>query len=253
MGARLVEVGSNLKEAQLLNIIEECTVASSLPAPKVYIIDAQQINAFAAGLSPEDAAIAVTTGALDQLSREELQGVIAHEFSHIGNGDMKIGLRLAAMLAGFYWLLYVASRILDLFEGSRNRNSSSSGRGGSSSSSSGGAGGAGGVGLFFVVVLMFFAAGIIGWILGSILKSAISCQREYLADASSAQYTRNPSGLANALRKILHETVKDMPKKGMFYSHLYLEDHSSFSLFETHPPLRERIRALEGIPTEAAL
>lgn len=232
MGARLANAESGLKEAQLLNIVTECAIASSLPVPQTYIIDAEQINAFAAGLSAENVAIAITRGALNQLSREEIQGVIAHEFGHISNGDTKIGLRLAAMVMGFYFILYLALRLFQISE---------RGRGGSRRF------GEIGRNPVLWVALIFAGAGAITWLFGSILKAAVSRQREYLADASSVQFTRNPDGLANALRKIQDETIKDMPKTGMAYSHLYLDDHESLSsLFATHPPLKKRIKAIVG-------
>jgi heat shock protein HtpX len=230
MGARLAEADADLGEAQLLNIVKECAIASCLPVPKTYIIDAQQINAFAAGLSTDDVVIGVTRGALQQLSRAELQGVIAHEFGHIRNGDTRIGLRLAAMLMGFYFIFYVALR---LFEASGRMSRSRSSRESERNP-------------VLWVALVFVLAGAIGWLFGSILKAAVGRQREYLADASSVQYTRNPKGLADALRKILHEAKKDMPKAGMAYSHLYLDDHHSLSsLFATHPPLKRRIEAID--------
>lgn len=232
MGAHLIDGTTDMKEAQLLNIVSECAIASSLPVPKTYIIEAEQINAFAAGLSPGDAVIAVTSGALTRLSREEMQGVIAHEFGHIKNGDMRIGLRLAAMLMGFYFILYLSLRIFQI---------SGRGRGGRRS-------GEGGTSLVVVGALIMLLAGAMSWFLGSILKAAVSRQREYLADASSVQFTRNPEGLLSALRAIENETVKDMPKTGMAYSHLYLDDHHSLSsLFATHPPLKKRIQALQGV------
>jgi heat shock protein HtpX len=228
MGGALADASSSVKSQELLNIVEECAIASSLPVPKTYIINAKQINAFTAGLTPDDTIIAVTEGALESLSRDELQGVIAHEFGHIKSGDMKIGLRLAAMLMGFYFILYFSLRLFQISGSSRRS-------------------GEKGVNPVFLTAVILLAAGAITWFLGSILKAAVNRQREYLADASSVQFTRNPDGLANALRKIQNETKKDMPKTGMAYSHLYLDDHNSFSsLFSTHPPLEKRIQVIEG-------
>ena len=226
IGARLADP-ANPNEAQFLNIVRECAVASSLPVPKAYVIEADQINAFAAGLSTDDAVIAVTRGALLQLTRAELQGVVAHEFGHIRNGDARIGLRLAAMLMGFYCILYVAFRTFEVSGRVRSRGSEKN--------------------PVLLMALIFTLAGAIGWLVGSILKAAVSRQREYLADASSVQFTRNPKGLAGALRKILHETKKDMPKAGMAYSHLYLDDRHS--IFATHPPLKRRIEAIDPQPS----
>lgn len=228
MGGRPADASHGPKEAQLLNIVEECAIAASLPIPTTYIIDAEAINAFAAGLKQDKASITVTRGALELLSRDEMQAVVAHEFGHISNGDMTIGLRLAAMLMGFYFILYLAMRILQFSGGFGRSNSNSRGQN-----------------PVQLAALLLIAVGAFSWFFGSILKAAINRQREYLADASSVQFTRNPAGLASALRKIQDETVKDMPKTGMAYSHLYLDDHSSFSsLFATHPPLEKRIEAI---------
>ncbi len=231
VGARRVDPAyATLEEQQLLNIVEEIALAAHLPTPAVYILEAQEINAFAAGLTTENAAVTVTRGCMQQLSRDELQGVIAHEFGHIYNGDMAISLRLAAMLMGFYFVLYLAMRMMQLSNMQR---------------SSGGRKNSGGV--IVIGALILAAAGSIMWFAGSILKATISRQREYLADACAVQFTRNPNGIAGALKKIGGETVHDMPKSGMAISHMYLADTSFFSdLFATHPPLPLRIAAIEG-------
>lgn len=218
------------KERQLLNIVEETAIASALPVPPVYLLRAKEINAFAAGLSPDDAVIAVTQGSLNQLSRDELQAVIAHEFGHVQNGDMLISMRLAAMIMGFFFILYIAMRILQFSNIRTSRDEER--RGGNP---------------IAIAAIILLAAGAFTWLIGTILKCSISRQREYLADASSVQYTRNPDGLANALRKIADEPVHDMPKSGMAFSHMYFEDTSFFSkLFASHPPIEKRIEALEG-------
>lgn len=226
VGGRLVDPSSqNPKERQLLNVVQEIAIATSCPMPKVYILPVHEINAFAAGLTPEGAAIAVTQGTLDKLTRDELQGVLAHEFGHIVNADMVISMRLAAMLMGFFFVLYIGLRIL---QGSRFR-SRQEGRGGNP---------------ILIAALIFIAAGALTWFVGSILKATVSRQREYLADASAVQFTRNPAGIANALRKIAAEYDYDMPKTGAAYAHMYFEDHSS--LFASHPPIWKRIEAIEG-------
>lgn len=217
-------------ERQLLNIVEEIALAASLPMPAVYILDAEEINAFAAGTSPENAAITITWGALNKLNRDEIQGVIAHEFGHIYNADMKISMRLAAMVMGFLVINYIGLRLL---QGAFYRSRSQEDRVPN---------------LLVLVAVIFALAGIVTWFFGSILKAMVSREREYLADACSVQFTRNPDGLVGALQKIERSTISDMPKGGMAYSHLYFNSHISYweSLFSSHPPLRKRIAAIKG-------
>ncbi len=227
VGAR--PVNPNTKdphEIQLLNVVKEMSVAAAIPTPPVFILDqSREINAFAAGTSPTNAAVTVTRGTLLTLTREELQGVIGHEMGHVYNGDMKISLRLAAMVMGFFFILYIALRLLQF--GPRSRDEK-------------------GPNPVVLAALILAIAGALSWFLGSILKAAISRQREYLADACAVQFTRNPNGISGALRKIAHEQVHDMPTAGMAYSHLYLDNHVGLSaLFATHPPLNKRIEAIE--------
>jgi heat shock protein HtpX len=232
IGARRVSPDTaDFKERQLLNTVEEIALACALPVPAVYIMEAKQINAFAAGLTQDKAAIAVTRGTLELLDRDELQGVIAHEFGHIYNGDMRISMQLAAMLMGFFIVLYLGFRLLRtsmLFGGSSRRE----GKGGNP---------------MMAGVIILMAAGATTWFFGSILRAMVSREREYLADACAVQFTRNPSGIANALRKIGSMHVHDMPKEGAAFAHMYF-DHQSLlgSIFATHPPLKKRIEAIEG-------
>jgi heat shock protein HtpX len=221
---------NSAKEIELLNIVEEISIASRLPMPKVYLINAEEINAFAAGLHPEKSVIAVTTGALRNLSREELQGVIAHEFGHIASGDMRVGMRLAALLMGFFLVFYIGMRLLEgsLLFGRGN------GRRGNS---------------LPLIALLLLVAGVVLWFAGNILRACVSRAREYNADASAVEFTRNPYGIAGALKKIqvLNNEVQDMPKSGMGYGHLYLDNRSFWCrLFATHPSLDKRIAALLG-------
>jgi heat shock protein HtpX len=218
------------KERQLMNIVEEISIATSLPIPPVYILDAQEINAFAAGTSPDNAAITVTRGCLNLLNRDELQGVLAHEFGHIYHRDMTIGMRVAAMVMGFFIVTYIGLRLLENSSYSRRNEER---RGGNP---------------IAILAIIFLIAGAVTWFFGSILQAMVSRQREYLADASSVQYTRNPSGIANALRKIAHSQVSDMPRSGQPFAHLYFNEHASFwsRIFATHPPLEDRIAAIEG-------
>lgn len=238
VGARRVDPQNALpREQMLLNIVEEISIAASVPMPAVYLLDAKEINAFAAGMAPDNAAVTVTRGTLNLLNRDELQGVVAHEFGHIHNGDMLISMRIAAMVMGFFFVLYLAMRLLQIasFRNGRDDNRR-------------------GANPLIAAAFILMAAGAFTWFAGSVLKSMVSREREYLADACAVQFTRNPDGIANALRKIAGEQVHDMPKSGMAYSHMYLEDTSVMSfLFATHPPIEKRIAALEGrkyIPAE---
>ncbi len=233
LGAYLVDQQTkDPKERQLLNIVEEIALATSLPVPPVYILRAREINAFAAGTSPQNAAIAVTTGTLNLLNRSELQGVLAHEFGHIYNRDMTIGMRVAAMIMGFFIITYIGLRLLQF--GSFSRRSNDDQKNGGNP--------------MMIIGLIFLVAGAVTWFFGSILQAMVSRQREYLADACSVQYTRNPAGIAGALRKIKEHAISDMPKNGQPFAHLYFNEHASFfsKLFASHPPLEERIAAIEG-------
>lgn len=232
VGAELVDPDTrDPKERQLLNIVEEIALATSLPVPPVYILDAEEINAFAAGTSPSNAAITVTTGCLYALKRDELQGVLAHEFGHIYNRDMTISMRVAAMVMGFFFVTYIGLRMLQF--SSYSRRSNGEGKGGNPA---------------VLIGLIFLVAGAVTWFFGSILQAMVSRQREYLADACSVQYTRNPEGIAGALRKILKSQISDMPKSGQPFAHMYFNEHESFwaKLFASHPPLKDRIAAIEG-------
>lgn len=232
VGARRVHPHTtNPKERQLVNIVEELAIATSLPIPPVYILEAQEINAFAAGTNPDNAAVTVTRGCLNLLNRDELQGVLAHEFGHIYNKDMTIGMRVAAMIMGFFLVTYIGLRLLQ--SSAYIRSSDDDRRGGNPMA---------------LIALILLAAGTITWFFGSILQAMVSRQREYLADASSVQYTRNPEGIASALRKIGRLDVSDMPRSGQPFAHLYFNEHPSFwsRLFATHPPLEKRIAAIEN-------
>ncbi|MFI0434553.1 MAG: M48 family metallopeptidase [Parachlamydiaceae bacterium] len=231
VGAELVDPYTrNAKERQLINIVEEISIATSLPVPLVYILDVDEINAFAAGTSPDNAAITVTKGCLNLLNRDELQGVLAHEFGHIYHRDMTIGMRVAAMITGFFIVTYIGIRLLSSSSYSDRDDDRKGGN------------------PIAIVALIFLIAGSITWFFGSILQAMVSRQREFLADASSVQYTRNPHGIANALRKIEAHHVSDMPRSGQPFAHLYFNEHPSLwsRIFATHPPIEERIAAIEG-------
>ncbi len=211
-------------EQKLMNVVEEMAIASGTPVPEVYVLPEEEgINAFAAGNSTNDAAIGVTRGCMRLLSRDELQGVIAHEFSHILNGDMRLNLRLIGIVNGILCLA-ILGRILLRTRGKRNPLPP--------------------VGLVLLVI------GSIGVFFGRLIKSAVSRQREFLADAAAVQFTRNPGGLAGALKKIggLSQGSRLTAPNAEEASHLFFGNGLKpawFNLMATHPPLEERIRALD--------
>lgn len=244
VGARPVATGTtDLRERTLLNVVEEMALASGVPAPAVYVLpDEPGINAFAAGYSPADAAVAVSAGALARLSRDELQGVIAHEFSHILNGDMRLNTRLSALIHGLLALSMLGRGALRA--ATRVRWSGGSRRGKDA---------AGGLALVVLVLaagLTLLVVGFCGHLFGKIIQAAVSRQREFLADASAVQFTRNPAGLLGALKKIggaPHGGELDDARASEISHHCFVQNFRSglAGLFATHPPLEQRIRALE--------
>lgn len=254
LGGRLIAPGSQTpEERRLMNVVEEMAIASGIAVPAVYILDEPGINAFAAGKSPNSAVIGVTRGALEQLDRDELQGVIAHEFSHIFNGDMRLNLRLIGVLHGILLIALLGWQLLR----SAGHGRAVRGRGGSSAAAA--------VPLFGLGLV---AVGSIGYFFGQWIKATISRQRELLADASAVQYTRSPEGIAGALKKIggaqmdsqirsrARPRTDSMAGSGSLlhapaaaqYSHAYFAAGVSGwlqSMFATHPPLEARIRRLE--------
>lgn len=211
---------------RLRNVVEEIAIASGTPVPELYVLPNEQgINAFAAGWSPADAAVAVTRGALERLNRDELQGVIAHEFSHVVNGDMRINIRLMGVLFGILGLAVVGRILL------------ASGRGTNKNGAP-----------LALIGLAAFIAGYIGVFAGRLIKAAVSRQREYLADASAVQFTRQTEGIAGALKKIggLDAGSRISSGKVEDVSHMLFGEGRSFaSLYATHPPLPERIKVLD--------
>lgn len=241
-GQKIPSTTTHFQYRQLLNVVEEMAIASGIAVPPVYIIPDSSINAFAAGHNSDDVVIGVTQGLVDLLDREEMQGVIAHEFSHIFNGDMRLNIRLTGVLNGILMIGLVGRFILRMFA----RGSSSSSRSRSRDKDSGG----GAVIVVLLVAVAFLLIGYVGTFIGNIIKANISRKREYLADATAVQYTRYPKGIAGALKKIgsaasgSHLTAPSAAT----YSHLYFaQGISSFfeGLMATHPPLEKRIRAIE--------
>lgn len=216
-------------EQRLLNVVAEMAIASRLPMPQVYVLPREEgINAFAAGWGPEDAVLAVTHGALMRLTREELQGVVAHEFAHIGHGDMRLNMRLIGLVWGLQMVHTFGHALAEPDELGRRPASTPFG-------------------------LALMAVGALGWMAGRVLKAAVSRQREYLADASAVQYTRNVEGLGGALRKIAdqlrHHRQRWVSAQAEPLSHLFFSPGGRW--LATHPPLEDRIARLYGAPRPA--
>lgn len=218
---------------RLRNVVEEIAIASGLPVPEVYVLEQEPgINAFAAGYAPADAAIAVTRGCLEKLNRDELQGVVAHEFSHVLNGDMRLNIRLMGLVFGLLVIHVIGRELLE-----------STPRGGKRG------------GTLTVLGGGLMAAGAVGLLFGRLIKARISRQREFLADASAVQFTRQTLGLATALKKIAGYDLGSQLSngRGEQVSHMLFGDGFGLHfLFATHPPVLARIRRLEpGFKPEA--
>lgn len=240
LGGHLVPTNTrDPAERRLLNVVEEMAIAAGTQIPRVYVLnDEEGINAFAAGLSPANAVVAVTRGGIRRLTRDELQGVIAHEFSHILNGDMRLNLRLIGVLNGILLIALVGYGIFRGLTRGRVRMRSDK------------KGGGGVIVVILAIALAMIVIGYIGVFFARLIKSAVSRQREFLADASAVQFTRNPDGIAGALKKIggLFRGSRMESPRAEEASHLFFADGltSSFlSLMATHPPLVERIRRLD--------
>ncbi|MDH0293261.1 M48 family metallopeptidase [Pseudomonas sp. GD04087] len=243
LGGRLLNLSAgNADERRLLNVVEEMALASGSPVPPVYVLEDASINAFAAGLTPRDAVIGITRGAIEQLERNELQGVIAHEFSHIHHGDMLLNTRLTALLHGMLLLGLIGGMLL------RGWSETSSGVRISTRSSSNDKNGGGSVVLLVIGAgVVLYVLGYVGTFFGQLIKASVSRQREYLADASAVQFTRDPSTIAGALKKIGGNPLGALlsaPRAAEF-SHMYFGDGVGSSWFDTHPPLKDRIRRVD--------
>ncbi len=234
-GTRILPQTRDKAERRCLNVVEEMALAANMPVPPVYIMNGERgINAFAAGTTPADAVIAVTRGTVNHLKRHELQGVIAHEFSHILNGDMRLNIRLAAMLKGITFIGDVGHVLLR--SSNRHRTGVGSPRGNS--------------GPFLPVLgLALWLLGWLGGVAAGFIKAAISRQKEFLADASAVQYTRDPGGIGDALKVIggyipgsLVHAARAAEMSHIFFGQI---EHRLWQLFATHPPLDERIRRVQ--------
>ena len=235
LGGQLIPQNTqDLNQRKLLNVVEEMAIASGTPAPPVYLLANERgINAFAAGLSPRDAVIGVTQGTIDHLSREQLQGVIAHEFSHIFNGDMRLNIRLMGVLNGILILGIIGYYLLYSVSFSRRRRSNDRSAAG-----------------ILALAIGLMVIGFAGTFFGALIKAAVSRQREYLADASAVQFTRNPNGIAGALKRIggLEFGSKVENPGASEVSHAFFaQGVTGFmqGLAATHPPLTDRILRID--------
>ncbi|MFI4979519.1 MAG: M48 family metallopeptidase, partial [Nevskiales bacterium] len=227
LGATLVSPDTHdPAQRRLRNVVEEIAIASGVAVPQIFLLEQESgINAFAAGYSPSDAVVTVTRGALDKLSRDELQGVIAHEFSHILNGDMRLNIRLMGLLFGILVLGIIGGKVLQYGPSDRK-----------------------GGGAILAIALGLFAIGYIGVFFGRLIKAGVSRQREYLADASAVQFTRQTEGIAGALKKVagIAGGSKLNNTHGEEVAHMLFGDGIGYSaLFATHPPLLKRIKTLD--------
>ena len=221
-----VEVGSDPADPlrrRLRNLVEEMALAAGVPVPEVFVLEREPgINAFAAGYTPADAAVAVTRGALDKLDRDQLQGVVAHELSHIVNGDTRIDIRLMGALFGILAISLIGRRLSTA--GAHTRRAGS-------------------------VVLIGWALrliGALGLLAGRLVKAALARQREFLADASAVQFTRNPDGIAGALRRIAVEPSGSLLSVDTEeVSHMTFGEGTPTRLLSSHPPIEERIRRID--------
>lgn len=237
LGARRVSPRTtDPDERRYLNIVEEMAIASGIPTPPAYVLDNERgINAFAAGYSTDAAVVCVTEGALRRLTRDELQGVVAHEFSHIFNADMRLNIRIIGVLHGLLLIALIGHILLRSVRVSGRGRRSKDGRV---------------TAVIVLVGLVFLIVGSIGVFFGRLIQAAVSRQREFLADASAVQFTRNPAGLAGALKKIAIPSVGSAVDReaSAEMSHMFFANSlrgGLFNLFSTHPPIAERIRRLD--------
>ncbi len=218
---------------QLFNVVEEMSLAAGLPMPRIFIIDSGAPNAFATGISPDKASVAITTGLLEKLNRDELQGVMAHELGHIRNFDIRYSLLMSVLAGGVVLLSDIFLRATFITGGRRRSNDRDNG------------------GLQAVLLIAGIILAILAPLFAALIQMAMSRQREYLADASAVEFTRNPDGLANALEKLASDrTPMDSCKAT---EHMYIVSPKlglrggADTLFSTHPPIEERIERIRSL------
>lgn len=227
MGARLAQPSGNLDEQRFCNIVDEMAISSGMKRPQPMVLARDEgINAFAAGWDQDDSVVAVTQGALDHLTREELQGLVAHEFSHIAEGDTRLNMRLVGMVFGLEMLFRMGQTLFE--PDTKDRRMAAA-----------------------LLGLAIMAAGWLGWLAGHALQAAVSRQREYLADARAVQWTRSRDGLGGVLRKVLsQQRAGVMPRQvGSLVQHMLLVANTGGRpehWLDSHPPLAQRIRRIYG-------
>lgn len=229
-GRPVLNEQATAEDRRLLNVVEEMALASGTPVPAVYVLESEAgINAFAAGYSIDDAVIAVTRGALHQLTRDELQAVVAHEFSHIANRDMRLNIQLMGTIFGILVIGVTGRILLRSMGGSSGRNK--------------------GAAVILAIGLVSFLAGYAGVFIGRLIQAAVSRQREFLADSAAVQFTRNPEAMASTLKKIAGIGSKLDSPRAEEMSHFFFASGLSGGivsrLWATHPPIAERIRRLD--------
>jgi Zn-dependent protease with chaperone function len=234
-GYRVPQNSTDPVERRLVNVVEEMAIAAGMPVPPIYLLKNEEaINAFAAGYSPSDAVVAVTRGTAEQLTRDQLQGVVAHEFSHILNGDMRLNIRLIGILHGILLMGLIGRMLFNIAaHGGGNRRGKNDGT------------------VYLLASgLLLMLLGLLGTVFGNLIKAAVSRQREYLADSSAVQFTRNPEGIAGALKRIGASVLgsKLTSARAAELSHMYFGQgvwEGFTGLMATHPPLEKRIRLLD--------
>jgi heat shock protein HtpX len=227
MGARPTRQSGSFDEQRLCNIVDEMSISSGMKRPTVMVLARDQgINAFATGWGEDDAVIAVTQGALEHLTRDELQGMVAHEFSHIVEGDTRLNMRLVGMVFGLEMLYRMGQHLFEPGENGRRMAAA-------------------------LLGLAVMAAGWLGWLAGHALQAAVSRQREYLADARAVQWTRSRDGLGGVLRKVLSQRTQGVvsPRMGSLVQHMLLISESEDAVadwLDSHPTLEQRIKRIYG-------
>ncbi|MCH2160356.1 MAG: M48 family metallopeptidase [Phycisphaerales bacterium] len=240
LGGHLVHPDSREPtERRLLNVVEEMAIASGCPVPPVYLIDDQSINAFAAGFAFDSAVIGVTRGCVEQLNRDELQGVIAHEFSHVVNGDMRLNIRLTGVIFGIMAIGFIGYILFRFVAPSMLYSGGGRGRDNNGAA----------VGLAVLAIgIALVVIGALGTLFARLIQAAVSRQREFLADAAAVDFTRNPAGISGALKRIGGIETNDMKQAAASEFQHFFFTPALHTLMATHPPLQERIERIENRP-----